>query len=129
MSEQIDHTRFLELLIARFPTVADNIDDISRGLLHPEMATLARATQAAIQQRDFVTVTEHFAFMDDVLKAASSEVENAVYVSYLENIDLDSTDDRFEQARSILPAALPQALVELEEHLNNIFRNQDRVTD
>src|SRR5437764_9373341 len=86
MAEKIDRDRFVVLLTERFPEVAAAIDDCSQGLLHLEMATLARATQAAIDGQDRDTVRRHFQFIDEVFRQAAPEVENAVNVSYLENL-------------------------------------------
>ena len=58
VSRNIDRERFIALLNERFPEVAAKIDDISEGLLHLEMATFSRETQAAIDARDNETVAE-----------------------------------------------------------------------
>ena len=70
MADQIDHGRFIVLLAERFPDVAAAIDDCSRGLLHLEMATLRRATQAAIDAGDRDTVRQHFQFIDAPAESA-----------------------------------------------------------
>ena len=48
VGRNIDRERFIALLNEQFPEVAAKIDDISAGLLHLEMATFSRETQAAI---------------------------------------------------------------------------------
>jgi hypothetical protein len=84
MSQSIDHPRFVALLTERFPEVAADIDECARELLHLEMGTLARATQAAISKEDIPAVKQHFAFIGEVFRLATPEVKNAVFVSYLE---------------------------------------------
>ena len=117
MAERIDHRRFVTLLTSRFPEVAAAIDDCSRGLLHLEMATLASATQAAIDNQDKATVVRHFEFVDEVLRDAASDVENAVYVSYLENLRFEGRKAAPTKARDLLTPRLRQALTDLEEYL------------
>src|SRR5436305_835903 len=114
MSGSIDRDRFIALLTERFPSVAASIDDCSQGLLHLEMATLARATQAAIDAQDREIVRQHFRFVDEVFRNAAPDVENAVYVSYLENLRFTGRKAAPTKARELLPPRLAQALVDLE---------------
>ncbi len=117
MSESIDHVQFLALLTRRFPGVAAAMDDCSRGLLHLEMATLARATQAAIDIQDTETVVQHFQFVDELFRSAAPDVENAVNVSYLENLRFEGRKAEPTKARELLTPRLRQALIELEAYL------------
>lgn len=124
MSERIDHQRFIELLTARFPEIAAAIDDCRRGLLHPEMATLAEATQAAIDNQDRATVVRHFQFVDELFRDAASDVENAINVSYLENLRFEGRKAAPTKARDLLTPRLRPALIELEEYLARIHGGQ-----
>jgi len=121
MAELIDHQRFIALLTERFPEVAASIDDCSQGLLHLEMATLACATQAAIDGEDKATVLQHFQFIDEVFRDAGPDVENAVNVSYLENLRFEGCKAAPTKARELLTPRLQQALAELHEYLARIF--------
>lgn len=121
MAESIDHSRFITLLTERFPVIAASIDDCSRSLLHPEMAAVARATQAAIDDQDTATVRTHFQFIDEVFRNAVPEVENAIIVSYLENLRFEDRKAVRIKARELLTPRLQQALAGLEEHLASIF--------
>lgn len=109
------------MLSERFPEVAAAIDDWSRGLLHSEMATFARATQAAIDVQDRDTVRRHFRFIDEVLHQAASDVENAVNVSYLENLRFEGRKAGRTKAPELLTPRLRQALAELEAYLARLF--------
>ena len=116
MSHMIDHAKFIAMLTERFPEIAALIDDCSEGLLHLEMATLARATQVAIDSNDKEAVRRHFVFVDDVFQDAASDVENAVNVSYLENLWFEDRN----ASRELLPPRLNKALAELEEYLERL---------
>jgi hypothetical protein len=120
MPEKVDHSRFIALLTESFPHVVADIDDCAKGLLHLEMGSFARATQAAIDGQEVETVRRHFQFIDDVFRNAASDVENAVYVSYLENIRFDARKFGLTNPRELLSPRLQQALAELEEHLARI---------
>jgi hypothetical protein len=121
MTPQIDRDRFVALLTERFPHVAADIDDCSQGLLHLEMATLARATQAAIYAGDRDTVHRHFQFIDEVFRQAAADVKNAVNVSYLENLRFEGRKAAPARARELLTPRLQEALAELEEYLDRLF--------
>ncbi len=121
ISGLIDRERFILLLTERFPDVAATIDDYSRGLLHLEMATLARATQGAIDGGDRDTVRKYFAFVDEVFRDAAPDVANAVNVSYLEHLRFDGRKAGATKARELLTPRLRQALLELEDYLRRLF--------
>ena len=112
----MNHAAFDRLLVAEFPEAAAELDAKDRALLHIEMAAVARATSRAIEAGDTAEVARHFAVMEKVLVAAASDVENAVYVSYLENVFLWDQRPAFVDARNKLPPRLARGLFELEEH-------------
>lgn len=116
----IDRSRFIALLTQRHPEIVAAIDDCSQGLLHPEMGSVARATQAAIDAGDNDTVRKHFLFIDEVFRNAAPDVENAVYVSYLENLYFEERKSGGINARELLTPRLAQALIVLEEHWRHI---------
>jgi hypothetical protein len=111
-----DRNYFERLLAERFPAVAAEIDEFERSELHCEMAVLARATCRAVEPGDSHEVEAHLRFVDEAFSDAGSDLENAVYVSYLENVFLWSEDTRYVSARSMLSKRLQIALTELEDH-------------
>ena len=86
------------------------------------MAAVARATSRQ-SRRVPSTITRHFALMERVLSSAASDVENAVHVSYLENIFLGEDRPAFLAARQNLPPRLARGLIELEQHFENLARH------
>jgi hypothetical protein len=121
VSRNIGRERFIALHNEQFPEVAAKIDDISEGLLHLEMATFSRETQAAIDAQDDETVKRHFRIIDEVFRGAAPDVENALNVSYLEDLRFDGWKAGPTQARELLPPRLHQALVDLEEYLAKLY--------
>ena len=90
------------------------------------MATRARATQSAIDSQDEATVREHFQFVDELFRNAAADVENAVNVSYLENLRFEGRRARATNARELLTPLLRQALAELEEYLERLFGKKQK---
>jgi hypothetical protein len=119
VAPKIDERRFVALLTARFPEVAAQITDVSAGLVHLEMAELRRATNAAIAAGDLQTVRAHFEFVDELLRAADADVENAVIVSYLE--DLDFRGPHGDAARKLLRPRLRTELDAQNAYLEQLF--------
>ena len=119
----INHAAFDRLVMSELPEVAAELDTEDRALLHVEMAAVARATSRAIEAGETPTITRHFALMEKVLSSAASDVENAVHVSYLENIFLGEERAAFLAARRNLPPLLERGLIELEQHFENLARH------
>jgi hypothetical protein len=119
----IDHAAFDRLVMSELPEVAAELDSDDRALLHMEMAAVARATSRAIQAGDLPATAQHFTLMEEVLARADGAVENAVYVSYLENVFLGDERPAFLAARGRLPPRLAKGLVELEEHWEKLARH------
>ena len=112
--------RFEELLANRFPGISAQIGEFERGLLHVEMGALARATCATIDKGDLQEVAAHLMFIDELFRDAPPDLENAIYVSYLEDVFLGRDDERYRSARSWLSNRLSAALIDLEEHWRKI---------
>jgi hypothetical protein len=115
-----DQATFEEQLSKRFPAVSQKITDDVRGLLHLEMAEFARATCQAIEQDVPSQVRTHFECINELFSNAEPDLENAIYVSYLENVFLGRTCDSYLSARDRPSPKLQQALIELEAHWEEI---------
>jgi len=113
---------FERLLAERFPSVAAQIDESERDLLHLEMAVLARVTCRAIDFAEFEEVQLHLGFVDELLSNAAPDLENAIYVSYLENVFLGLEDRRYLTARGMLSGRMQTALAELEDHWGKVAK-------
>lgn len=124
MAAPIDHDRFTALLTEHYPAVAADIDECARGLLHLELGTLARATQAAISDEDKAAVRGYFAFIGEVFRLATPEVKNAVFVSFLECLSFDGRHGKRIGAREMLTPQLQAGLRELEEYNAELFRRR-----
>ena len=85
-----------------------------------EMGVFSRATCAAIDNGDFRELAAHLAFIDELFRNAPPDLENAIYVSYLEDVFLAHGDERYRSARSALSGRLRAALGDLEGHWKKI---------
>jgi hypothetical protein len=106
---------FISQLFARFPELQEHQDPTVAGLLHCEMGWFSHKTSDAIEARDFRLVRAHFEFVDEALTFASEELENAILVSYLENVFAPNTP-KTAKARDLLTPQLLAPVLEMEGH-------------
>lgn len=114
------NSRFANYLAVHFPEVASTIEAEDLGMLHLEVSALKLATHEAIQKRDWKTVSTHFAFVDDVLEAAETELHDAIGISYLVNLFYNETSLSFATARTLMPKRLATALEIMERHYEEL---------
>jgi hypothetical protein len=106
---------FLGELFERFPGLESKQDPSVQGLLHCEMGWFSHHTSHAIEIGAFRSVRHHFEFIDNALARASDELENAILVSYLENVfGLNTPGTR--HARNLLTPRLAVPVAEMEGH-------------
>jgi hypothetical protein len=106
---------FLAELFERFPGLKSKQDKSANGLLHCEVGWFSHKTSEAIEIGAFRSVRHHFEFVDFALARASDALENAVMVSYLENVFAQNTDNT-RRARNLLTPRLAAHIVEMEGH-------------
>lgn len=114
------NSRFASYLALHFPEVAANIDAEDLGMLHLEVSAFKLATRDAILKRDWSTVSTHFAFVDDVLETAETELHDAIGISYLVNLFYSETSHDFATARTLMPKRLATALEIMERHYEEL---------
>jgi hypothetical protein len=112
--EPIDHARFLQMLTEEFPEVPQSFDEYVEGLLHCEMGAFARQTEEAMDEGRFWQVEKYFNFMESVREKATPEVENAIDVSYIENLAFSEVTDNRHQAMKRMPKGIRAILLEID---------------
>ena len=113
-------SRFANYLALHFPEVAATIDAEDLGMLHLEVSALKLATHDAILKQDWETVRTHFAFVDDVLETAGTDLHDAIGISYLVNLFYSETSLEFATARTLMPKRLAAALEIMERHYEEL---------
>jgi hypothetical protein len=111
--------QFIDQLVGEFSELRHDVED-EAGLPHLQMAVFARSTQTAIDRGDFKTLRRHFAFADRFFHHSADDLENALYVSYLENLEF--TAPHGEKARALMSPALRQGWRDIMDYLDEIAR-------
>ena len=112
--DRVDKDNFVQLALAEFPQLQKEFEE-EDGFLHFQMSALSRFAQEAIDRNDLDVLVSCYGFVAEVMNSATFEVENAIYVSFLENLNFESSPYGRE-AKRLLPPVLEKALLELEEH-------------
>ena len=103
----IGYREFLDLLEAELPDVAEEIRAEGYNLPHLDTATFRRATEWAMDAGQFWAAEQHFRFVERVLSDAAPDVDNALGVSYIEDLALgECTPMRYLAVKERMPPKL-----------------------
>lgn len=101
----MDSDAFQKIVLSEFPNLRDDFEDWS-GLHHLQVSEFLSFTQAAIEARSFDVVSKCFAIANVALLEGDDSLRNAIYVSYLEHLDLRTEAGK--QAAQLMPTELSQ---------------------
>jgi hypothetical protein len=105
---------FIHHVTLHLPEVSCLIEEDDFGILHLEMGAMKLATREAILSYEFHTVRRHFSFISYLFEHADQDLNDAIRVSYLENMFIGEETPEYEHARSMLPKNLAEALKKLD---------------
>lgn len=108
---------FLAWLAGDFPDVVAGFGPYSEGLLYCEVADFRKATERAMDADRLGKVEQHFRLVAEFLSAAGPEIQNALEVSYLEDLALgEFTPSRYHAIKERMPPTLLQVLIGHHSH-------------
>jgi len=99
----MDGSGFCSTVLSEFPSLRQDFIEWN-GLIHLQVSEFLWFTQNAIEARSFEKVSKCFALANAALLNGDESLRNAIYVSFLEHLDLRS--DAGKQASKLMPAAL-----------------------
>jgi hypothetical protein len=99
----MDVATFRDLVLSEFPGLGQDFDEW-KGLPHLQVSEFLRFTQSAIEARSFDVVSKCFSLASTALVEGDGSLRNAIYVSYLEHLDLRSEAGKC--AAQLMPAEL-----------------------
>jgi len=112
-------TQFIQQLVAEFPELCDEIKE-HEGLLHVQMGSFARITQAAIDAGDFESLRRQFTLADRFFRDAAPDLQNAFYVSYLEHLDFRGPHGQ--RAQRFMSSSLCSGWNDIMDYMDELFR-------
>jgi hypothetical protein len=102
---QLSRKAFLQLLADSFPEIAEEVlDEDYIGLIHLQVGAMARYANRLIQAGRFDVLKKLFDFFHHTVTKVDSNTENALYVSFLEHVDMAGESEKAKQAHRGLPA-------------------------
>jgi hypothetical protein len=106
---------FLQSLVEQFPELAsDVLDEDYAGLIHIQMGCMARYANQLIKQARFDALERLFSFFQNTVDKVDSSTENALYVSFLEHVEMNGDADKSKAARKLLQPKYLQIWRELQ---------------
>jgi len=105
---------FIHHVTLHMPEVSSRIEEDDFGVLHLEMGAMKLATRDALIRYEFHTVRRHFSFIAYLFEHADNALYDAILVSYLEGLFIGEASPEYENARSLLPKNLAEALKKAE---------------
>ena len=111
----LSQAAFLQSLAEQFPELAPEVlDEDYAGLIHLQMGCMARYANQLIKQARFDTLEKLFGFFQSSVDKVDSSTENALYVSFLEHIEMDGDDEKSTAAQQLLQSKHLQVWRELQ---------------
>lgn len=110
----MDTVEFRQLVEREFPHLREELDSWEDDLPHLQMAEFLRFTQEAIESRSFDVVRKSFELAAIALKSGNDRLLNAIYVSFLEQLDFHS--DAGTEALLLMPAELKKGRYDILDY-------------
>ncbi len=122
----MDAGTFRSLVLSEFPSLQEDFEEWE-GLVHLQVSEFKDFTQSAIEARSFEVVSRCFQIATAALLEGDDNLRNAVYVSYLE--DLDFRSDAGKQALQLMPGELKPGRNDVLDYDEQLLGRKRRVDD
>ena len=110
------HQAFIEAAAAEFPAIADDLLDKDwAGLIHLQVACLTRYANDCLTKGDLPEFERILRFVERTLPEAHSDLDNALHVSFIEDLELDGDAAITQAARQLLSAEHLHFYVEVQK--------------
>jgi len=127
MKEQkMDAATFREMVLSEFPRLLEVFEEWE-SLLHLQVSEFRQFTQNAIEAHSIGVVSSCFQIATAALREGDDALKNAIYVSYLEELDFRS--DAAKEVQQLMPDELKKGLndiLEYNERLGKMQPQDDR---
>jgi hypothetical protein len=118
MQPEITRPSFIRLLAERFPAIAsDVLDEDYAGLLHLQVSFLADYANDCLAAGRLDELRRVVDFFQEMVTKKDGEVENALYVSFLEHVEMAGDSKNCRLARSFFTPTHLEAWVALRKWL------------
>ncbi|MFM2269177.1 MAG: hypothetical protein RL757_2618 [Bacteroidota bacterium] len=119
MMEKIADNVYFSSLTHQFPALKAEIDALD-DLNHLKMEVFARYTNSQIQKRNAKEFIRCLMFQESMMDVMSAEIENALYVSYIESLLLGQYSAQMKKKVAMMPPKFKEKYVEYAIHYYNL---------
>ncbi|SMB96535.1 hypothetical protein SAMN00120144_2582 [Hymenobacter roseosalivarius DSM 11622] len=103
VKRELPQQEFLQHLVKQFPAIDSEVmDEDYNGLIHLQVGCLARYANNCLSTVRLDELRRVFDFFHKTLKKVDSNTENALYVSFLERVEMEGDSINAKQARMLL---------------------------
>lgn len=103
IKSEITTDEFLDLLTQQFPAIKEEVlDEDWNGLIHLQVACFYRYANQCIISGRLYEVRRCFDFFEKTIEKVESRTENALYVSFLEHLDMAGVERNKAESRNLL---------------------------
>jgi hypothetical protein len=100
---KISQEEFIQHLIELFPVLEYELkDEDYQGLIHLQVACLTRYANHCLSTGRLDELKRIFDFFQETVEKVDSATENALYVSFLEHLEMDMDNKHGEEAKQLL---------------------------
>lgn len=100
---EITYPEFIRLLTEEFPAIAaDVLDEFSKDLPHLQVSFLAAYANQCLVTDQLAEFGRTIRLFQQMVDKVDNLVENALYVSFLEHLEIGGHSERSKLARSLL---------------------------
>jgi hypothetical protein len=100
---EISHADFVRLTAEKFPVIAEDIQDESYdSLIHLQVACLKRYANECLVANNLAEFERILRFVDYILPKVDGSLDNALHVSFVEDLLLDGDSPILQAAKKLL---------------------------
>ena len=113
---EISYPEFIGLLTQQFPVIADDVlDESYEDLPHLQVSFLAKYANHCLATNQLAEFGRTIHFFQQMVDKVDSLVENALYVSFLEYLEIGGQSEQCKLARSLLSPEQLETWVALQK--------------
>ena len=121
--KKISPNQYFDALTQQFPTLKKEIDDLE-ALNHIKMEVFATYTNLQIQKRHPKEFMRCLEFQESMIDVIPDEIENALYVSYIESLMLGQFAVQMKKKVATMPPKFKEKYEEYTTHYYNLGNMQ-----
>ena len=122
----MNEAAFCTLVLTEFPSLRQDFEEWD-GLIHLQVSEFLHFTQNEIEAQSFEIVSRCFKLATAALVEGDDSLKNAIYVSYLEHLDLRSDSGKL--AANLMPMALKQGREDILDYDERLLGRRLSVDD